>query len=111
MAIEINYKDPFVIFKTKDNVNVNSDLTKIYMLIEEHIQRGFSSFAFGFAQNTFLYSNEIAQLISCVELTKAHHCSVVFIDINNEFSDLISIIDFEGDITTCKSEQDLMPNF
>lgn len=110
MAVEISYHDEFVIIRTNDNANVSLNLAIVYELIEEHIKKECKVFAFGFANLKFLYSKEIAMLISCIEHVKLNHGTVVFIEITNEISDLINIIDFEGDILYFKTEQDLISN-
>lgn len=108
MIIEVTYRDPYVIFRVKEALDTNSNLSELHNLIKEYLKKDDKHFAVGFSENSFFYSKTIAIIILCVELVKNSGGSFSIIEVTHEIADVVAAIDSDGFISTFQTEEELI---
>jgi anti-anti-sigma regulatory factor len=108
MIIEVIHRDPYVIFRIKEVLDTNSNLSELHALIKEYLKRNNRYFAIGFSKNSFFYSKTIATMISIVELIKNSNGTISIIEANHDILELVSTIDSEGFISIFQTEEELL---
>jgi hypothetical protein len=108
MKYEKAQKGPYVVFRILEDINLNSDITPLTILVEQNLQMGKKHIAFTFGQNSFLYTRHIAVLVKCLEMLREESGSLAIVHPNRDIMDVLALIDPEHLIVKAETEDDLV---
>jgi hypothetical protein len=111
MVFESMQKGPYELIRILDDLNLNSDLSRLQSIVERNIAQGRSRIALSFTQNSFLYTHHIAVLIKCLELIKDAAGEMAVVQPNADILDVLSLIDPDGLIKRLASDEDLLKDW
>jgi anti-anti-sigma factor len=107
MKCDIYKKGGYLVFRLKEDIGLNSDLTPFKTLVEQHLAEGVRNIALAFTSESYLYTKAIAVLIACSEMVKDAGGHLAFVEANKDILDILSVIDFDKMIKIFNSEEEL----
>ncbi|MBD3320954.1 MAG: hypothetical protein GF350_07675 [Chitinivibrionales bacterium] len=107
MRIDTVQKNGFYILKVRDNVGPDTDLSKLKFLVEEIIEKGGYDIAVGFLPKSYLSSNSIAVLISCVRLLKENGGTLSVVGLAKNMVQILRVLNVQANIISTYDTEEL----
>lgn len=107
MQIESVAKNDYQILRIQEDLNFNSDLTKLRDIVEELLNKDKVNIAVSLTPKSYLSSMSIGYLLSLYKMIKAKEGNLAVIQPNEEDSDLLEMLSMTSVIQTYDSEDAL----
>lgn len=108
MEIDIYKKGSYHVFRMREDVGINTDLSELKQRIQKSLLEGTRNVALAFTKDSYLYTKSIATLIACSEMIKDYGGKLAIIEANRDILDILSVIDFDRLIKIVATENDLL---
>lgn len=107
MQFETYQKGNFQVIKINEMLTMNSDISELVKMIYEFLGKNIVSIAINFSDDSFLSSSNGAIIVRCWEAIKDRRGELVFINVNKNIRDFLSIIGFTSVSKIYNSEDEL----
>jgi len=108
MNFKTDIRGDFLVISAVGDINLNSDVSKLYLLVESGLAQGKKDIALSFTAESFLYTRHIAVLVRALELIKDRGGSLTIINPNKDIADVLFLIDPDSLIRQAESEEALL---
>lgn len=107
MQFKTYQKGNFQVIKINEMLTMNSDVSELEKMISEFLGKNIVSIAINFSGDSFLSSSNGAIIVHCWEAIKDRKGELVFINVNKNIRDFLSIIGFTSVSKIYNSEDEL----
>lgn len=105
MQIESFYKNDIHIFRIKEDLHFNSDLSELKELIDENLEKGIVNIAVSLTPDSNLSSMSIGTLLQCNTMIKGNGGKLTIVQPNEADYELLEALSLNCLINTYKSEE------
>ena len=107
MLFETYQKGIYQVIKINEMLTMNSDISELESIVIEFLRNNAFNIAVYFTGDSFLSSSAGAIIVRCWEAVKDRNGELVFINVNKNILDFLSIIGFTSLNKTYSSDDEL----
>lgn len=97
----------YQVIKFNEVLDMYSNIYELNKIVDEFIEKNILKIAIHFKDDSFLSSRTGAAFVRCWETLKDHNGEMVFINVNKDILDFLSLIDLDSVMKIFNSEEEL----
>lgn len=107
MEYETYQKGNYQVIKFNKVLDMYSNIYELDNIVDEFIEKNIFKIAIQFKDDSFLSSRTGATFVRCWETLKDHNGEMVFINVNKDILEFLSLIDLDSVMKIFDSEEEL----
>ncbi|MBD3345818.1 MAG: STAS domain-containing protein [Chitinivibrionales bacterium] len=107
MNIESDIKNGYHVFRIKEDLDADADLSVLKEMIREKVDQNASHIALVFTEGTYFYSATISVLVQCLGIVKEQAGELAIVQPNEGIQDTLRLTGLARLITIFSSENEI----